>query len=109
MSGLMSADDWEQLSADTADLVDDYGVTITLRRANGVLSPQKVRLGGGGSASLNYGQQTFENNAEFVLLGEKELDIQAGDRFNVAGRLYRVLYVRPDRRYRTVAVVELAE
>ena len=104
MSGLMTEADWAAMSADLAAVRGDNEVSIAIRRGNTTLASQAVRiarLGQRGSAPV--GTVVSEVQQGVVALGGLSFDVQVGDRFTVAGVLYEVTTVRPNRRAAVVA------
>lgn len=90
------------LSRDTA---------ITLRRGEAELPPQIVRLGvyRSLSASTTRGLSGAEQRDSVFLHGPMAMDIAVDDRFTFDGTLFRVRFVRPDRRVATVADLEMVQ
>lgn len=104
MSGLLSAADWAAMAADLVAVRGDNEVSVTIRRGSATLAAQAVRiarLGQRGSAAV--GMNASEVQQGVVALGGLSFDVQVGDRFTVAGVLYEVTAVRPNRRAAIVA------
>jgi hypothetical protein len=53
--------------------------------------------------------QSQEARGKVIVVGSTTLNIQVDDRFNVDGRLYQVVIVRPNRKAATVAEADLVE
>ena len=108
---MLTGADWSQMAADLAAVRGDREETITIRRGGSTLDPQVVRIaraGGGGREMESAGGQ--ESRGRVVVLGSATLDIRPGDRFNDSnGTLYRVIFVRPNRRAAVIAEAEVIE
>lgn len=110
MNGLMDSADWEQMRADLAAARSDNQVTITILRGAATLPPQQVRIvGTGGQANRADSDAGAETTAAVLVKGAANLDIQVDDEFVVAGVLYRVSFVDPQRRVRTSAEAKAAQ
>lgn len=102
--GLMTSGDWAAMQADLTAVRDDNAVSITIRRGATTLAAQSVRLARAGRANRPLRSEGgTEATTAVTILGAPTLDIQVADRFTVAGLLYRVDYVNPNRRVRTEA------
>lgn len=97
------------IEADVTALIAEWPFTVVFRRGETTLSAQTVRVAAQGGPSARQGQAGQETRTGIVLLGGKTLNVQPDDRFNVEGRLYRVVGVHPDRRAFTQATAELAQ
>lgn len=101
----MNSGDWATMQADLTAIRDDNPVNIIIRREGSTLATQTVRVaraGRSGSRPMRSESGT-EGTTGVVVLGTPSLDIQIDDRFTIAGILYRVDYVNPNRRSRTEA------
>jgi hypothetical protein len=117
--GLMQADDWTQMEGDYTSMRGDNPITIVLRReAEGVasheLTPQTVRVSGFSSRGKAIsGAVAEETHGWIAIMGARDLDIYVDDRFTLDygsfKGLYRVDYVRPNRRAATMAEAQLVE
>lgn len=79
---------------------NDNATVIILRRKNGQVPAQTVRIARRGQAGANQQDRGVLDATlqGVVVLGATDLDIEAGDRFNdAAGALYEVMAVRPNR------------
>ena len=103
MSGLMAAADWAAMAADLAAVRGDNEASIAIRRGSTTLAAQAVRIARMGRAPAVVGQNASEVQQGVVALGGLSFDVQVGDRFTVAGVLYEVTTVRPNRRAAVVA------
>lgn len=104
---MLSTADWTAMQADFAELRGDNSATITIRRGNTTVAAQTVRLTRGGTSGRAVdGRQTQESRGRALVWGDTTFNVQAEDRFTVAGVLYRVVLVQPQRRARVVAEVE---
>lgn len=95
---MLNQDDLLKMQADLAALISDNSVTISIDRA-GVANPlpQTVRVERLGSMGRRITQQsTEESRASVVVVGDTTLDIQKDDTFVIAGKLYRVTFIRPN-------------
>ena len=107
--GLMSSTDWAAMSTDLQAVRDDNAVSIIIRRGATTLAAQTVRVAGvttGRRADSDGGNQAV---GAVTVLGAAALDIQVVDRFTVAGILYEVEYVHPNRRAKTQARAKVVE
>lgn len=107
--GLMSSTDYAAMSADLQAVRDDNAVSIVIRRGATTLAVQTVRVAGvttGRRADSDGGNQAVGG---VTVLGLPALDIQVADRFTVAGILYEVEYVHPNRRAKTQARAKAVE
>lgn len=105
---MMSADDWQRMAVDLRRVRDDNAVSIVIRRDSSTLAGQTVRIARAGTIANRSDSGGLEQSSgRVVVMGEPDLDIALGDRFNVAGDLYEVDFVRPNRRAMTVAEARL--
>jgi hypothetical protein len=107
---MLSAADWAAMRADLLAVRGDNPMSIVIRRGATTLASQTVRVArinnAGGSAG---GNRSEEYRGRVVVMGATTLDIQVQDRFTVAGVLYRVTMVRPNRLAATMAEADLVE
>jgi hypothetical protein len=107
---MLTAADWAQMQADLAAVRGDNEVSITIRRGDETLDAQAVRIAGAGSVSQTRDSAGAQQaTTRVVVLGATTLDVQPGDRFTVAGVLYQVVFVQPNRRAAVVAEAEAVE
>lgn len=90
------------------------GSDVVLRRGATTLAAQRIVLAPTGSAGSSQGRRASgeagrEQRGTMALWGATTLDIQVDDRLTVASVLYRVVFVRPDRRVATIADLEVVE
>jgi hypothetical protein len=108
---VLNADDWAQMTTDLAAVRGDNEASITIRRGDTTLAAQTVRIARAGGAQ---GREQDSEGAQqvmgrIVVLGPTTLDIAPGDRFTLAGTLYQVAFIRPNRRAAVVAEAEIIE
>lgn len=84
---------------------------LTLRRGATTLGAQqaKVRLENARGEPGTTGEAGEEARGRAVVWGARDMDVAVEDRFTLAGVLYRVTFVRPDRSVATFADCEVAE
>lgn len=87
------------MAADIERLIDENPTEITIRRGSSTLAAQTVRIERVGGKGLERRSAGAAEVLQVVLvLGESDLDIQVGDRFNDDNDvLYEVTFVRPNR------------
>ena len=94
------------MQVDLLAVRSDREESVVIRRGSTTLAAQTVRIARAGTAS---GQRADVGTLEeaqqrVVVLGGITLDIRPGDRFNdLAGILYEVVAVRPNRRAAVMA------
>lgn len=105
---MMSAVDWERQRADLMAIRGDNAVSIVIRRGNTTLAAQTVRIArkGVGRSRRQGGEGVTEAAGAVTMLGDIDFNIQVDDRFTVAGILYRVSFVYPNKRAATQAEAE---
>jgi hypothetical protein len=95
--------------ADAAAIRGDNEETIVILRGTVTLTGQAARIvlnsGGRWAAS----GQAREARSDVLVMGGTALDVAVDDRFSRAGRLYRVKFVHPNRRARTMAEADVIE
>jgi len=92
--GILGLDDRATIAAMLLAIRDDNPETITIRRGEGTLDPQVVRLAGRGSGRPRESLGAEETRGTITILGDTDLDIQVGDRFNDGNaQLYKVTFV----------------
>lgn len=103
--------DRERMRADLAEVRDDRLVQISIRRGKTTLDAQPVRIaraGAGRSATADTeGMQAALSMV--TVLGGIALDVRPGDRFTVAGELYEVVAVHPNRDVALMAEAKLVQ
>lgn len=112
---MISSDDLAQMQSDLAAVQSDRAESITIRRGHGTgltqLDPQTVRIARAvaqGRVDRSPTAQQAEGRA--VILGAANMDVRIGDRFNDAGgRLYEVVYIRPNRSAATMVEAIVVE
>lgn len=108
---MLTSGDLANIRAAMAEVRTDNEVSIALRRAETTLTAQMFRFAQKASSarSSGAGGQTAglaESTAPATLLGKTDADVQIGDRFTYAGKIWRVIFVRPDRRTGTMCDLE---
>ncbi len=107
---LLTDADWDAMAADRALVRADNPVSVVLRRGDATLGAQTVRIAGKGYAgSRNSSGNTAEARGTVVISGAVDFDVQIDDRFTHAGKLYRVIYIRPNTRAGVTAEAMLEE
>lgn len=94
--GLLTDADRAAMRADLQAVRDDNPVSITIRRGNTTLPTQTVRIARLAPARRTDSGQMEQSEQRVVVMGDTDLDIAKGDRFNAAGNLYEVDFVRPN-------------
>ncbi len=96
--------DWSRMEADLAEIRGDNEISLAFRRKETTLAAQNVRVAfAGGRAMAMRSDAAKESRQTMFLLGAKDLDVAMDDRFTYQGVVYRVTFVQPNRRARTVA------
>jgi hypothetical protein len=108
---MLTAADWAEMAANLAAVRGDNETSITIRRGSSTLDPQPVRIARMGSVSQERDSAGAQQvTGRVVVLGSTTFDVRPGDRFNDGdGTLYRVTFVRPNRRAAVVAEAEAVE
>lgn len=106
----LTAADLAVIENDVAQLIAENPQSVAVRRGDITLPVQTVRVV---KRSGSYRRASTEGAREvrqaITVVGAKTLDLDIDDRFSVAGRLYRVNSVHPDRRAFTQAEAELVQ
>jgi hypothetical protein len=108
---MLTSGDLANIRAAMAEVRTDNEVSIALRRGETPLTAQMFRFAQKSSSSRSSGAggQTAgmaESTAPATLLGAIGADVQIGDRFTHGGKVWRVIYVRPDQRTGTMCDLE---
>ena len=111
---MIDANDLLEMQADLLAVRGDNASSIVIRRGTTTLAAQTVRVAGAGySERRSNSGTTLEARNAVVILGATTLDVQVDDRFTltVATKpvLFRVTWVRPERRVATMAKAEAVE
>lgn len=110
---ILSAADLALIEADLTAIRGEWAHTVAFRRmvagSETTLAGQPVRIAARGRPARRQGEAADEVRTGIVLIGAKTLDVAVDDRFNVEGRLYRVIGVHPDRRAFTQATADLVQ
>ena len=94
-----------RMTAGFAAIRDDRAVSIAIRRNGQTRAAQTVRIAKGGNIQAG-STDTAAMQAiiqPVVVVGDPTLDIQPGDRFTLAGVLYEVTAIHPNRDHGTQA------
>ena len=92
MSGLMGAEDWEQIAEDLAAIRSDHSVTIVLRRGAVSLPAQPVRIvRAGGQGRRERSDGAAASTSRILLFGAEEMDVRPDDQFAYGGAVYTVV------------------
>ena len=102
---MLTSNDRAQMSADLQAIRDDRPVSIAIRRNNSTLAAQTVRIARGGNIQAGTTDADGLQAAvgAVIVVGDATLNIQPGDRFTVAGTLYEVSAIHPNRDHGTQA------
>lgn len=108
---MLTSGDLASIRAAMTEVRTDNEVSIALRRGETTLAAQAFRFAqksSGGRMSIAGGQTQGigESSAPATLLGAVGADVQIGDRFTHAGKVWTVFYVRPDQRTGTMCDLE---
>lgn len=106
---MLTAADKAQMRADVAEVVADDAILVMIRRGNGTLAAQMVRIVRVPRAAKPGSSQVVDEvRGSHLIVGAVGLDIAPGDRLNDGdGNLFRVVLVRPNRMVATEAEAEL--
>lgn len=102
---MLTAKDRARMTADLQAIRDDRPVSIAIRRNGATLATQTVRIARGGNVQAGVTDADGLQAAvgEIVVVGDAALDIQPNDKFTVAGALYEVIAIHPNRDHGTQA------
>lgn len=107
---MLNSDDFTQMRTDLAAIRSDNEVSIVIRRGDTTLAAQTVRIAGQSTAGRELDSAgAQEARGRVVVLGPVGMDIQPGDRFTVAGDLYTVTLVRPNRTVATTVEAQIIQ
>ena len=97
--------DRARMTAGLRAIRDDRAVSIVIRRGNTTLPAQTVRVARGGNIQAGTVDAAGVSAAiqPVVVAGDAALDIKPQDRFTVAGVLYEVTAIHPNRDHGTQA------
>ena len=100
---MISSDDLTQMQGDLAAVRSDRAEDIVIRRGHGAgltqLDPQTVRIARAvAQGRIDQSPTAQQAEGRAVILGAANMDVKVGDRFTDAGgRLYEVVFIRPNR------------
>ena len=102
---MLTSQDRARMTADLQAIRDDRPVSIAIRRNNSTLAVQTVRIARGGNVQAGVTDTEGLQAAvgAVIVVGDATLNIQPGDRFTVAGTLYEVSAIHPNRDHGTQA------
>ena len=102
---MLTSNDRAQMSADLQTIRDDRPVSIAIRRNGATLAAQTVRIARGGNiqAGVTDADGLQASVGAVIVVGDAALNIQPGDKFTVAGALYEVIAIHPNREHGTQA------
>ncbi len=112
---MLNDSDQTQMQRDYQSIIEDRKVSVIIHRGETTLAAQNVRvarLAMKYTTARNYNTQeagSREMRASVLVSGAPDLNIRVADRFNVAGSIYRVRFVRPNRAAETQAEAEMVE
>jgi hypothetical protein len=97
--------DRARMTAGLQAIRDDRPVSVVIRRGNTTLPAQVVRVARGGNIQAGSSDAAGVQAviAPVVVVGDATLDIRPQDRFTVAGILYEVTAIHPNRDHGTQA------
>ncbi len=103
--------DRAQMTAGLRVIRDDRAVSIVIRRGNTTLPAQVVRIARGGNIQAGSADAAAMQAAvgAVVVAGEPGLNIRPQDRFTVAGVLYEVTAIHPNRDHGTQAQARMVQ
>ena len=103
--------DRARMTAGFAAIRDDRAVSIAIRRNGQTRAAQTVRIARGGNVQAGAVDVAGVSAAiqPVVVAGDASLDIQPGDRFTLAGALYEVTAIHPNRDHGTQAQARLVQ
>lgn len=96
--------DWTTIEKDIRKIRQEDEVTLALRRGSSSVSAQAMRIvhAGGRAWKLQSDAARQAQQAMFIL-GEKDMDIEVGDRLNYFDLLVEVVFIQPNRQAFTIA------
>ena len=102
---MLTTSDRTRMTADLQAIRDDRPVSIAIRRNGATLAAQTVRIARGGNIQAGVTDTDGLQAAvgAVIVVGDAALDIQPSDKFTVAGALYEVTAIHPNRDHSTQA------
>jgi hypothetical protein len=102
---MLTSEDRTRMSADLTAIRDDRPVSIAIRRNGATLAAQTVRIARGGNIQAGTTDADGLQAAvgAVIVVGDAALNIQPGDKFTIAGALYEVIAIHPNRDHGTQA------
>jgi len=107
---MLTASDKSAIAAAMTAIRDDRPTSIVIRRGKTTLSSQTVRVAKSRGMPGNTDSEALQAaTTGITVLGDVALDIQPADRFTVAGQLYQVTNVHPNRGAAIMAEARLVQ
>ena len=102
---MLTSQDRTRMTADLQTIRDDRPESIAIRRNGATLAAQTVRIARGGNiqAGVTDADGLQAAVGAVIVVGDAALDIQPSDKFTVAGALYEVIAIHPNREHGTQA------
>lgn len=97
------------ISAALEKVINERAQSIVLRRGAETLDAQDFRVERLSKNQQARNEASRERHADGVLLGSISADIAVDDRFNADGLLWKVLFVQPNRRFATIAEIQVIQ
>ena len=96
---MLTEADRARMEADLMEIRNDRPAVIAIRRGNTTLAAQTVRIARGGNIQAAASDTDAVQAAvgAVIVVGDKALNIQPGDRFTVGAALYEVTALHPNR------------
>ena len=96
---MLTEADRGRMEADLREIRNDRPAVIAIRRGNTTLAAQTVRIARGGNIQAAASDTDAVQAAvgAVIVVGDKALNIQPGDRFTVGAALYEVTALHPNR------------
>ena len=96
---MLTEADRARMEADMLEIRNDRPAVIAIRRGTATLPAQTVRIARGGNIQAGTSDADAVQAAvgAVIVVGDKTLDIQPGDRFTTGGALYEVTALHPNR------------
>lgn len=106
---IMTDEDMDEIRGVFEEIIEDRPAMITLRRGDGTVAPQQVRIARTRSSAYFRGEGSKESRGGIIVCGAPDMDVQLDDRFTLEASVYRIRFVRPNRDAGTQAETELVQ